>query len=340
MSTELMTDYSDSRARYRRLLKLTFLPLIVCFICLFLMTSLNVFRVPLLGTFVGIVDILCFVTFAVSGVRLGRFRCPRCSKYFSRGKRVYRPRGHGPRCRSCGLEPFEHATLPDGHVLSEPRIQHWISEVGIPIFIPQEGRLALKRQDINGPRSLITELGRIAALGSNWAAAALATILVYPDRDGNRELDRAREFVRRPASEGDAYSQYVLAWVELFSGNQDNHVKLLESAARAGFGAALMDLAAAFERERNGVAASMKLLKVAASKGHLVARGRIFLLWMRGRSGWVYIIPGLIGVIINWARVTLKCRQDPWSPHIFCISSRVKAPPIRRHTGQGATVAA
>lgn len=227
----------------------------------------------------------------------------------------------------------------DAYVPCERRIQDWTSEVGIPIFIPPEGQAALRRTEVNSPRSLSLELARLAALGCNWAAAALATILLYPDKDGRRDLDAARKLVDRPASDGDAYSQYVLGWVELLSGNQERYLHLLNRAARAGFGAALVDLAAAFERTRGGLAESFKLLKLAASKGHLVARGRIFLLWMRARAGWLYIVPGVIGFAITWARVTVKYRRDPVSAHIFCFRSQLRAPPIRRHGGEEETAA-
>lgn len=99
-----MGNYSESRTRYRRLFKLTFLPLAGCFVCVFLIATFNPLRNPVLGPLVATADTLCFLTFAVNGIRLGRFRCPRCSEYYSRGKRVYRPRGRGPRCRGCGLE--------------------------------------------------------------------------------------------------------------------------------------------------------------------------------------------------------------------------------------------
>jgi hypothetical protein len=101
-----MDNYSESRARYRRLLKLTFLPLGGCFVCVLLIASHHALRDPVLGPAVATADALCFMTFAVNGIRLGRFRCPRCSGYYSRGKRAYRPEGNGPRCRACGLELF------------------------------------------------------------------------------------------------------------------------------------------------------------------------------------------------------------------------------------------
>ena len=104
-----MNNYCESRARYWRLFKLTFLPLAGCLVCVLLITSLNALRDPVLGPVVATADTLCFITFAVNGIRLRRFRCPRCSEYYSRGKRVYRPRGRGPRCRGCGLELFAEA---------------------------------------------------------------------------------------------------------------------------------------------------------------------------------------------------------------------------------------
>jgi len=98
-----MNDYSEARARYRRLFRLTFLPLVGCFIYALLLMTYNIDRVPIIGVVVGTLGALCFVTFAVNGIRLERFRCPPCSGYFLRGKRVSHPGGPGPCCRHCGL---------------------------------------------------------------------------------------------------------------------------------------------------------------------------------------------------------------------------------------------
>jgi hypothetical protein len=100
-----MDVYSQWRARYRRLTMLTLLPLCGCFVYVLLLFAVNIERVPLVGPVMGVLDAFYFVTFAVNGIRLGRLRCPQCSEYFSRGKRVVPQSGDGPSCRRCGLEP-------------------------------------------------------------------------------------------------------------------------------------------------------------------------------------------------------------------------------------------
>jgi hypothetical protein len=100
-----MTGYSDQWARHRRLRFLTFIPLAGCFVCVYAMSLISSPKVhPLTCNIVAAVDVLCFMTFAYNGLKLSRFRCPRCTNFLSRGKRTYRPVGaKGACCRHCGL---------------------------------------------------------------------------------------------------------------------------------------------------------------------------------------------------------------------------------------------
>ena len=207
-----------------------------------------------------------------------------------------------------------------------------MTTVGIPLLIPKEGREALLRKEINSPGALVEELGRMAALGSNWASAALATIQLYPDASGARDIEQAKRLLTRPASEGNSYALYVLAWAEVLSGNAPACVSLLKRAALAGFSPAVLDLASAVQSKdpRSSVSASLELYRRAASLGHVGARGRIFELWMKGRMGPARRIPGLCGFVLNSVRITLRLQRDPLSENTFFIHNRIKSPPIRQ----------
>jgi hypothetical protein len=104
---DLMTDYSAQWSRYRRLRQLTFLPLVGCFAFVALLGSnLNEKLHPILWGVAGAVDVVCFLTFCFNGLKLSRFRCPRCSSYFSRGKKTHLSRPSGMSCRHCGLRLY------------------------------------------------------------------------------------------------------------------------------------------------------------------------------------------------------------------------------------------
>ena len=209
--------------------------------------------------------------------------------------------------------------------------KRWLKEVGVPLYIPPEGRAALSHLNISSPAEFLIELKRLSALGASWASAALATILLYPDENGKRELSGSRELVLRSAEAGDAYSLYVLGWTELLSGDLRACLTHLKGSAKAGFTPALLDLAGTFPPQN--FATALRLLKIAEAKGHLAAPGRILQLRMRGKFGWALRVPGLIWFLYNHLKTEINLRRDPLSVHTFCIHDRFPSPPIRRQPG-------
>jgi hypothetical protein len=224
--------------------------------------------------------------------------------------------------------------LASAHLLSQRGIRRWGSEVGIPVLIPTEAHSALGRLEINDANSLLSTLERFAALGSNWASAALGVILLYPDSAGKRDLEKVKDLVRRPASEGDAYAIYVLAWAEGLSGNKAEFYKLLKRAAKSGFSPAVLDWAGVFQsmKAEGSLQASLKLLYRAENMGHLAARGRRFRLWIAGRLGLARRLPGLVGYIFSSVILASNYHRTPFSINVFCIHDGFKSPPIRRRT--------
>jgi hypothetical protein len=238
--------------------------------------------------------------------------------------------GHG-QSEAPAISGVMKPLAPD-HLLSLRGIRRWGSEVGIPLLIPTEAQGALGRLDINDAKSLLSTLERFAALGSTWASAALGVILLYPDSAGKRDLEKVKELVRRPASEGDAYSLYVLAWAEGLSGNKAEFYKLLKRAAKSGFSPAVLDWAGVFQsmKAEGSLQASLKLLNRAENMGHLAARCRRFRLWITGRLGLSRRFPGVFGFIFSWMILTSNYRRTPFSINVFCIHDRFNSPPIRR----------
>ena len=104
-----MTDYAKQWNRFRRLRRLTFVPLVACFAFAAVMigSSFDERRHPVMFHVAGSLDVLCFLIFCYNGSRLSRFRCPKCDKYFISGKNSQSKRD-GPivRCRHCGLRLY------------------------------------------------------------------------------------------------------------------------------------------------------------------------------------------------------------------------------------------
>lgn len=218
--------------------------------------------------------------------------------------------------------------LKQSNLFGRPGSRRWMKEVGIPLFIPPEGRVTLGRLNICSSGALLSEIQRLSSLGSNWASAALATILLYPNERGVRGLSKSKELVSRAAAEGDAYSLYVLAWAEFLSGDKSASYSHLRRAAEAGFSLAVLDLAGVLQFK--DITAAVRLLKRAERMGHAAARGRIFLLWMQGRLGWFRRIPGAFGLAYRSMIITARLHQDPLSADTFAVMMRFHNPPIRR----------
>jgi hypothetical protein len=99
-----MADFAIQWSQYRRLRKLTFLPLLGCFaFVISIALGFNEKLHPLLWNIAAAVEVVCFLTFCFNGVKLSRFRCPRCADYFSRGRKSYRTKAAVICCRHCGL---------------------------------------------------------------------------------------------------------------------------------------------------------------------------------------------------------------------------------------------
>jgi hypothetical protein len=102
-----MTDFAIQWLQYRRLRKLTFVPLLGCFAFVILIgLGFNEKLHPVLWTFAGAVDIVCFLMFCFNGLKLSRFRCPRCADYFSRGTKIHREGAAAKCCRHCSLSLY------------------------------------------------------------------------------------------------------------------------------------------------------------------------------------------------------------------------------------------
>jgi len=105
-----MNGYIERWLQYRRLRKLTFLPLLGCVLFVAMLTlAFDERQHPILWNSAGAADLLFFLLFCYYGIQLSRFRCPRCGDYFSRGKAAHRKHSSGSYCRHCGLPLYGEA---------------------------------------------------------------------------------------------------------------------------------------------------------------------------------------------------------------------------------------
>jgi hypothetical protein len=109
-SRHLMANFAEHWIKYRRLLYLTFVPLIGCVAFVVMLGSgFNEKQHPTVFGVAGALDAICFLAFCYNGLRLSFFRCPRCAEYFSRGKMSHVKRDGFKRCRHCGLRLYGEA---------------------------------------------------------------------------------------------------------------------------------------------------------------------------------------------------------------------------------------
>jgi predicted RNA-binding Zn-ribbon protein involved in translation (DUF1610 family) len=107
LSLDPMTDFAIQWSQYRRLRNLTFVPLLACFAFVILIGLGFDEKVhPVLWNLAAAADVVCFLMFCFNGLKLSRFRCPRCGEYFSRGEKTHRKREAVTSCRHCGLNLY------------------------------------------------------------------------------------------------------------------------------------------------------------------------------------------------------------------------------------------
>lgn len=101
-----------------------------------------------------------------------------------------------------------------------------------PIFIPERYRGVLVVLAERGLSGMISELERLSALGSAWAAATLGYLNLLPSPRGERHPERAIELTARSAAEGDPYALFVTAWARFLL--TKSRVKAAESMLQSG----------------------------------------------------------------------------------------------------------
>jgi hypothetical protein len=88
-----------------------------------------------------------------------------------------------------------------------------------PLFVPEQYRGILTTLENHGFSGMTSELERLAALGSNWAASTLGYLCLLPPVDGVRDPARAIELCSKAAAAGDAYALFITSWAQFLLTN-------------------------------------------------------------------------------------------------------------------------
>lgn len=188
-----------------------------------------------------------------------------------------------------------------------------------PLYIPEPGRKLIPLLVEKGSVAFATELERLAALGSPWAATVLGYICAMPDETGSRQLDRAIELCQPVARAGDAYAQYVLAWAYFLRDKTDEHGGApFREAIRQQFVPAILDMVLLPAYSQHNTAENsailLRLKTVARHKGAFLA---LCGLYQKGGLGVTRLLLGYLLAPIAWLRYVIAWRNDPYALNVF-----------------------
>jgi hypothetical protein len=203
--------------------------------------------------------------------------------------------------------------------------RQWRGALTGPLYVPEEGRYICKFLEAGEPDRLVGELERLSSLGSPWASAALGYLLLLPDCNGKRDVNRAIELCRPHARNGDPYALFVFAWALLYSGRGVGAVKAMRNSALSGFPPARLDFVTfvwnGWGTKERYPSVALTLLRRAARAGHkaeLLWRCRLY---ASGQFGLVRRLFGYLVTPIALLRYLFAFWADPFSCRVFVFQT-------------------
>lgn len=202
-----------------------------------------------------------------------------------------------------------------------------------PLFVPEQGRHALRLLEEGGTRRFLDELERLSTLGSPWAAAILGYIALVPGPEGKRDASRAADLCRTPANRGDSYAQFVFAWAMVLTGETKAAFDFMKKAAVSGFPPATLDFTTLLwslsRKTPNDAATAVKALRLAYRAGHSAAPAWRYHFYKSGHLGLFRRVMGYVLMPVARLRFMLATYRDPFSCKVFLFASRATAPLLR-----------
>lgn len=201
----------------------------------------------------------------------------------------------------------------------------WRGALAGPLYVPEEGRYLCKFLEAREPGRLVGELERLSSLGSPWASAALGYILLLPNDNGKRDVNRAIELCSSHAGSGHPYALFVFAWALLYSGRRVDAVKAMRKAALSGFPPARLDFVTfvwnGWGTKGRYPSVALTLLRRAARAGHKAALVWRCRLYVSGQFGTVRRLFGYLITPVALLRYLLAFWGDPFSCRVFVFQT-------------------
>jgi TPR repeat protein len=195
--------------------------------------------------------------------------------------------------------------------------------VNYPLYVPEPLDPIIEMLRSGQVSSVITEVTRLAALGSAPARAVLAYLHLCGAID-TVNLDMAESLAQQAAAGNSAYAQYVLAWIYFKRANPKALTLMAQSAVEGRFLPAQLDLGrwaqGGLSPRGPNFAAAEDAFQHAHNRGHVL--GLLFLarLYLRGRRGLLKRMLGAALFPVALLRAGWQMARDPYSVRIFTFS--------------------
>ena len=195
-----------------------------------------------------------------------------------------------------------------------------------PLFIPEPNRAVLVTLAEQGLSGMLSELERLAALGSAWASSTLGYLTLLPSSSGEREPKRAIELCSKGAADGDPYALYVIGWARFLTEGRLRAAEAMQQSSRKGFGPAA--LAMAYFVWPNSEMA-LRFIDTAARLGHKAAWAFRCGFLRTGRLGTIRQIEGYLLTPFAQLRYGIGVWMNPFSENVLALTLTDQRPAYR-----------
>jgi hypothetical protein len=206
----------------------------------------------------------------------------------------------------------------------------WHRHFNVPIFVPPEGPRVLRLLDRSGSSAFISELRRMADLGSAWACATLGYICLQRWRNGQRCYQQALEICSGPSSANDPYAQFVMAWALYFDKEYSRAATMMLMSANQQFLPAIVDRARFAIKgigfKRQDPQTEFLMLRTTIKSGHHMGWPIFSERCRSGRFGWRWRIIGYLLAPYTVTQFVLALLSNPMSADIVSLNLGHKAP--------------
>jgi len=217
--------------------------------------------------------------------------------------------------------------MPDPNFLKELKLVARKYIAG-PLYIPASESTALSKLAMKGPAGFIAEVNRLAASGSAWALATIGYLSCMPDKNGKRNWAKAIEVCEAPATAGDPFAQFILAWALSYSDRCQEALRNMKAAAGGGFSPAMMGLSvflmAGVGIQHQDTRGAFQAVIQAKRAGHNLAAVRYNALCLAGHCGILRQFGAFLLAPAVYFRSGLALWRDPFSANSFSLNPKNK----------------